>query len=72
VILLAMLMPAMDGWHFLAELKKTAYRSVPVIIMSGVGLSEEWAAANGCFGFLRKPFVERDLFDIISRAIKPV
>jgi adenylate cyclase len=72
VILLDMLMPDVDGWRFLEDLKRTRGRSVPVIVMSGVGMSLEWAVDNGCVGFLRKPFGDRDLFATITRAIKPV
>jgi CheY-like chemotaxis protein len=69
VILLDMLMPDVDGWHFLDAHNATPRRAGPVIVMSGVGLSGEWAADNGCFDFLRKPFDERDLFDVIRRAV---
>lgn len=40
-----------------------------MIVMSGVGLSQDWAKAAGCFDFLRKPFDERDLLQLISRAV---
>jgi CheY-like chemotaxis protein len=71
VILLDMLMPTLDGWRFLEEFRRSPHRSVPVIVMSGVGLSQEWAAANGCAGFLRKPFDESDRFAELARVVKP-
>jgi CheY-like chemotaxis protein len=71
VILLDMLMPVLDGWRFLEELKRMPVRPVPVIAMSGAGLSAEWAADNGCADFLKKPFDDHDLFAAISRALNP-
>jgi two-component system response regulator MprA len=71
VVLLDMLLPELDGWKFLPELRKTPQGSVPVIVMSGIGLSQEWAKAAGCADFLRKPFDERALFASLSRALKP-
>jgi CheY-like chemotaxis protein len=71
VILLDMLMQDVDGWQFLAELKRTRGRVAPVIVMTGVGLSAEWATDNGCAALLKKPFDEPDLFAAISRALKP-
>lgn len=70
VILLDMLMPDVDGWRFLERIKTMPLWAVPVVVMSGVGLSTEWAAANGCFDFLRKPFDERDLLTTVGRAIE--
>jgi CheY-like chemotaxis protein len=70
LILLDMLMPDVDGWRFLDRLKTMSLWAVPVIVMSGVGLSSEWAAANGCFDFLRKPFDERDLLATVARALE--
>jgi CheY-like chemotaxis protein len=71
VVLLDMLMPEVDGWHFLEKIKHTRFADLPIVVMTGVGLSDEWAAANGCFGYLRKPFDERDLLAMVSRAIAP-
>lgn len=42
VILLDMVLPGMDGFAFLAELKKNdAYRAIPVVIISNLGQREE-------------------------------
>lgn len=51
LILLDMLMPVLDGWHFLKRLQTT----VPVIIITGTVLTREWATSHGCVGCLRKP-----------------
>ena len=70
VILLDMLMPEVDGWRFLEEIKGTPFHYISIIVMTGVALSQEWATANGCIDFLRKPFDERDLVESIGRALK--
>ena len=70
LILLDMLLPQLDGWRFLQEIRNSRHRSVPVIVMSGIGLSEEWAGDHGCAGFLRKPIEPADLFEAIARVLK--
>ena len=58
LILLDMMMPLMDGWHFLSNFRMTpAWSAIPVIIMTGMGVaSPEWAASLGASGLLKKPF----------------
>jgi CheY-like chemotaxis protein len=58
LVLLDMLMPAMDGWRFLEAFRlTTAWETIPVIIITGMGVaSPEWAASLGAAGLLRKPF----------------
>jgi CheY-like chemotaxis protein len=59
LILLDMLMPVLDGWHFLERLRRKG-PCPPVIVTTAAGvLSLEWAQDHGCAGFLRKP-VETD------------
>jgi two-component system, chemotaxis family, chemotaxis protein CheY len=57
LILLDMLLPVLDGWHFLKRLPKP----VPIIITTGTVLTREWAASYGCAGCLRKPIEAVDL-----------
>lgn len=57
LILLDMLMPVLDGWHFLKRLSMP----VPIIIATSTVLSREWAATHDCAGFLRKPIGKEDL-----------
>src|SRR2546429_220201 len=57
LVLLDMLMPVLDGWHFLEHLRRQS-AAPSVIITTGTILTKEWAAAKGCVGFLRKPFEE--------------
>jgi CheY-like chemotaxis protein len=71
VILLDMLMPVLDGWHFLNRLKGLPAGSAPVVVTTGTILTREWAVQNGCAGFLRKPIEEDDLLDEIDRLLAP-
>jgi CheY-like chemotaxis protein len=66
VILLDLMMPVMDGWHFRAEqLKDPALAEIPVVVMSAVadGMSAE--------GHVSKPFDVDALLDAVSRAGAP-
>ncbi len=58
LILLDMLMPGCDGWQFLDRRKPSpALAAVPVVLVTGVAeADDEWAAALGAVGLLRKPF----------------
>src|SRR5688572_17564710 len=54
LILLAMLMPVLDGWQFLerrARLPRLA--AVPVVITTGTVLNRQWALGHGCAGLVR-------------------
>jgi CheY-like chemotaxis protein len=69
LILLDMLLPVMDGWRFLDRIRAGRHGSIPVIVITGVGLSREWADAHGCAGFLKKPFDEVDLLAEVRHAL---
>jgi CheY-like chemotaxis protein len=57
LILLDMLLPVLDGWHLLAELKKGGQvGSVPVLITTATGvIGQDWARDHDCAGVVRKP-----------------
>ena len=70
LILLDMLMPVLDGWHFLNELKRPPSASVvPILITTSTVLSREWALSHGCCGFLRKPIEPESLLAEIRRCL---
>jgi CheY-like chemotaxis protein len=72
LILLDMLMPVLDGWRFLEEIKKLAgSASIPVIVTTSTILTPEWAAAQGCAGFLRKPVDAAELLQEVTRCLGP-
>src|SRR5215831_19171443 len=61
LILLDMLMPVLDGWHFMDRLQKASPHP-PIIVTTAAGvLSREWAEDHGCAGFLRKPVDTKQL-----------
>jgi CheY-like chemotaxis protein len=51
MILLDLMMPVMDGWQFLAERARRAYRT-PVVLLSGLAFIQD---APGVADFLSKP-----------------
>src|SRR4051794_12294410 len=69
IIILDMLLPVLDGWHFLDALNRLNLQPRPwVIIASGSQvIGREWAADHGCGGFLRKPIEAEELLDEIQR-----
>jgi CheY-like chemotaxis protein len=69
LILLDMLLPVLDGWHFLSEIKKTPSSAIPIIVTTGTVISRAWAASNGCRGFIKKPVESQTLFAEIDRCL---
>jgi CheY-like chemotaxis protein len=57
LILLDMLMPILDGWHFLDRLRaEFPTPAIPIILTTTLTiLGDEWADAHGCSGLIRKP-----------------
>ena len=69
LILLDMFMPALDGWGFLKQLHGRPAASVPLIVMTAIGLSREWALHHGCAGFVSKPIDLGELLAEIRRCL---
>jgi CheY-like chemotaxis protein len=69
LILLDMLLPVLDGWHFLEELRRTKKPTAPIIVTTGTVLSRKWAEDHGCAGFIRKPIDVEKLLHEIQRCI---
>jgi CheY-like chemotaxis protein len=72
LILLDMIMPVMDGWHFLHEQKRTPQLArLPVLVMTATpAIGREWAEDHGCAGWLRKPAPTEQLLDEVQRCLK--
>jgi CheY-like chemotaxis protein len=68
LILLDMLMPVLDGWHFLRELQAQT-QQVPVLVVTGTILTREWARDHGCAGLVRKPVEPDALVEEIRRCL---
>jgi CheY-like chemotaxis protein len=66
LILVDMLMPVMDGWAFMAELKKNpVLASIPVLATSGGG-DRVLSSAPVAAGYLVKPLSRARLLETIS------
>jgi CheY-like chemotaxis protein len=69
LITLAMLMPIMDGWHFLKE-RDARWHSIPVLIVTVLEIgNQEWAASLGARGFLQKPVKEEALLAQVEKCL---
>lgn len=57
VILLDMLMPNVDGWHFLQMQQADPQLSnIPVVVMTGLAVAtDDWAQELGASGLVKKP-----------------
>jgi CheY-like chemotaxis protein len=72
LILLDLLMPGMDGWHFRREQQHDpALAAIPVVVCSGTGDADLHAAALGAIGFVDKPIDPDQLLDMIRRVVGP-
>jgi CheY-like chemotaxis protein len=70
LILLDMLMPILDGWHFLEYLRQIdKAQSIPIIVTTATILTREWAIDHGCAGFVHKPIDINELLEEIRRCL---
>lgn len=69
LILLDMLMPVLDGWHFLQEIRAEGPSPIPIIVVTATVLSHQWAEDHGCCGFVRKPIESSSLLAEIRRCL---
>jgi len=63
-VLLDLQMPGPDGWHLLKR-----FPGIPVVVATGTGLTPEWAASEGCAGFLHKPVTRAALLAELRRVL---
>ncbi|SRR5579884_4246865 len=70
LILLDMLRPVLDGWHFLQQVKAKNYPPVPIIVVTATVLTSEWAQDHGCRGFVRKPVEPDAMLEEIQRCLE--
>ncbi len=68
LVLLAMLMPNLDGWGFLKRLRVEGH-TVRVVVTTIIDLTQEWAEAHGCCCFLKKPVGPDALLDQVRRCL---
>jgi CheY-like chemotaxis protein len=71
LILLDMLMPVLDGWRFLEQLKQSGrLGTTPIVVTTGTVLTREWAGDHGCAGFVKKPIDVDPLLEEIRRCLE--
>jgi CheY-like chemotaxis protein len=71
LILLDMMMPEADGWHFMAlRARDAGLASVPVVMITAIGVaSQEWATSLGAAGYLHKPVTEEELVEAVDATL---
>jgi len=69
LILLDLMMPGMDGEHFLKKLRSSRFASMPVVILSGTSGAEEKARELHASGCLVKPVEIDELLDTVRRFV---
>jgi CheY-like chemotaxis protein len=72
LILLDMMMPAADGWHFVRRrAQNAALAAIPVLITTALGIAAEaWATGLGACGLLHKPFDTDVLLAAVKRCLE--
>jgi CheY-like chemotaxis protein len=70
LILLDMLMPILDGWQVLQQLKVRNFPPVPIILVTATGLTRQWAEDHGCYGFVPKPISPAELLKEVRRCLE--
>lgn len=69
LILLDMLMPVLDGWIFLRELRQLpGCAAIPVVVVTGMTVaSSEWTKALGAVALVKKPVDVAFLLNTVRR-----
>jgi two-component system response regulator MprA len=68
VVLLDLMMPEMSGWEFRAhQLQDATLAAIPVVVVSGQGVSARDVAALGVDGYLKKPVDLDQLLGVVAR-----
>lgn len=65
-------MPRMDGIAFVKEVKKTAHRFTPILVLTTESQNESKmeGKAAGATGWLVKPFDEKQLIEVVRRFVR--
>lgn len=72
LIILDLMMPGMDGWHFLRlQREDPALKSIPVVVLSAQMLTEAEAATLHVALYLRKPVKMLSLMMIVESYCRP-
>jgi CheY-like chemotaxis protein len=71
LVLLDLMMPVMDGLQLLEELRRSAAKLPPVIVMSAFERFREEAAALGALAFISKPVDIDRLLEAVESHLAP-
>ncbi len=73
LIICDIMMPIMDGYGFMEEHQISDYSSIPVIFLTArvERKDEERGAALGVKGYIKKPFVLKELKQLIESHLSP-
>ena len=69
LILLDMLLPVLDGWHFLQQMHAEGAPPIPIMVMTSTVLTRQWAEDHGCCGFVKKPIDPEALLGEVRRCL---
>lgn len=75
VVLMDVVMPKIDGYTALGEIKKNPQTSsIPVIMLTGIYIArgKELAEVLGSNGYLTKPFSRKELVEAVAKFARPV
>lgn len=68
VILLDVMMPRMDGYAFVDELRRRGlHPGIPILVLTADGRAQQKAERIGAVGYLEKPFDLRELLRQVAR-----
>lgn len=65
-------MPRMDGIAFVKEVKKTAFRFVPILVLTTESQADkkDQGKSAGASGWLVKPFTEEQLLGVLKKFVR--
>ncbi len=69
LIILDVMMPKMDGYTFVRELKKEKNETPVIVLTAKTGMADLFEM-EGVVAYIQKPFETEDLLKIISRALQ--
>jgi len=70
LILLDLMMPVMDGWHFREQqLGKPQLASIPVLLLTGASNAQRHARDLNVEGYLEKPFSFEELLRTVGAVV---
>jgi twitching motility two-component system response regulator PilH len=68
LIVLDVIMPRMDGYGFLLEMKKDSkWRSIPVVVVSAREMMRDVFVQEGVKDFVTKPYDPAELYKIVAK-----